>query len=72
MLRPAGLGQPHVARLAAEYAATPEQIIFAFARAVGMLPLTGTTDPEHMREDLVSLSLELAPEHVTAIETLAG
>ena len=31
---------------------TPAQVVFRFARQVGMLPLTGTTDAAHMREDL--------------------
>jgi len=52
--------------------ATPAQIIFAFARAVGMLPLTGTSSAEHMQQDLASLGLELPPETVQAIESLAG
>ena len=50
----------------------PAQIVFAFARLVGMLPLTGTSDPEHMKQDLDSLGLELSPETVEAIESLAG
>lgn len=31
---------------------TPAQVLFRFACDVGMLPLTGTTDPRHMKEDL--------------------
>ena len=37
-----------------------------------MLPLTGTSDAEHMRQDLASLALTLAPDEVQAIESLAG
>ncbi len=48
---------------------TPAQAIFAFARQVGMLPLTGTSDSGHMREDLDALQVELdAP----SIESLAS
>jgi diketogulonate reductase-like aldo/keto reductase len=61
-----------VARLAANANATPAQIVFAFARALGMLPLTGTSNPEHMKQDLASYSLTLPPEAVRAIEGLAG
>lgn len=50
--------------IAVKHGATPQQIIFAFALAVGMLPLTGTTDPEHMREDLAAASLTLSAEEV--------
>ena len=40
--------------------------------AVGMLPLTGTSDPEHMKQDLASVGLELSGDSVRAIEALAG
>ena len=45
--------------------------MFRFAQAVGMLPLTGTTDPAHMRQDLESRALALTPDEVRAIENLA-
>ena len=35
-----------------------------------MLPLTGTTDAEHMQQDLASLNLQLPEEAVQAIEEL--
>jgi diketogulonate reductase-like aldo/keto reductase len=63
---------PVVTGLAAGAGATPAQIVFAFARAVGMVPLTGTSDAEHMTQDLASSGLTLAPDAVTAIEGLAG
>jgi|SRR5579863_8041809 len=66
------LHHPGVSQLAARANATPAQIVFAFARAVGMLPLTGTSNPEHMKQDLASSALALSPEAVEAIETLAG
>jgi diketogulonate reductase-like aldo/keto reductase len=58
--------------LAASANATTAQIIFSFARAVGMLPLTGTSNADHMKQDLASREIALAPEAVTAIESLAG
>ena len=69
---PEVLQHPVVARLAARDKATPAQIVFAFARTVGMLPLTGTSDPQHMTQDLASRSLPLSADEVRAIETLAG
>jgi diketogulonate reductase-like aldo/keto reductase len=63
---------PTIAALAAEINATPAQIIFAFARQIGMLPLTGTSSAEHMKQDLASLSQELPPDAVYAIEAIAG
>ena len=50
------LRHPAIGALAAQSNATPAQIVFAFARQVGMLPLTGTSSAEHMRQDLASLS----------------
>jgi diketogulonate reductase-like aldo/keto reductase len=61
-----------IANVAARADATPAQIIFAFARSVGILPLTGTSSPEHMQQDLASLNLTLSQEEVQAIESLAG
>jgi len=61
-----------IADIAVRLRATPAQVVFAFARAIGMLPLTGTSDPEHMRQDLAGLTLTLAAPEVLAIEALAG
>ena len=58
--------------LASRTNSTPTQVVFCFARSVGMLPLTGTSNAEHMRQDLASRDLALAPEVVRAIESLAG
>lgn len=61
-----------ITALATEINATPAQLIFAFARQVGMLPLTGTSSADHMQQDLESRALELPPEAVNAIEPIAG
>jgi diketogulonate reductase-like aldo/keto reductase len=66
------LRHPLVAGLAEQLNASPAQIVFAFARQVGILPLTGTTSAEHMKQDLASRSLELPMEAVNAIEAIAG
>ena len=58
--------------LAAKLKATPSQVVFSFARAVGILPLTGTSNPEHMKQDLASLDLALPPDLVKAMEAMAG
>jgi diketogulonate reductase-like aldo/keto reductase len=69
---PEAVYHPLIARLAARANATPAQVIFRFAQAVGMLPLTGTSNPEHMKQDLASRDLELSAEEVQAIESLAA
>lgn len=66
------LRHPTVAAFAAQAGATPAQIVFAFARTAGMLPLTGTSSAEHMTQDLESRELVLSPEAVREIESLAG
>jgi len=66
------LNHPLIASLAASANATPAQVVFSFARAVGILPLTGTSNAEHMKQDLASRDIALPRESVQAIESLAG
>jgi len=66
------LRHPLIRSLAEQLSATPAQVIFAFARQVGMLPLTGTTDAQHMEQDLASLELALPADVVSSIESIAG
>ncbi len=65
------LRHPVVTGLATRQNATPAQIVFAFTRAIGMLPLTGTSSVEHMKQDLASSSLTLSSDAVQGIEGLA-
>ena len=69
---PEVLRHPLVIGVAAQAKVTPAQVVFSFARAVKMLPLTGTTDPEHMKQDLAARDLALSAETVRAIESLIG
>jgi len=64
------LRHPLVARIAQRNHATPAQVVFRFAHAVGMLPLTGTTDGAHMRQDLASDTVSLSDDEARAIESL--
>lgn len=66
------LQHPPFISLAARLNATPAQVVFSFAKAVEMVPLTGTTSQQHMNEDLAALELELAADIVSAIESIAG
>ncbi len=50
--------------IAARERATPAQVVFRFALAVGMLPLTGTSDAAHMEQDLASRDLTLSADEV--------
>jgi len=64
------VNHPFVGQLAKQRNATAAQIIFCFARKLGMLPLTGTSKAEHMKQDLASLELELSQDEVQQIEFL--
>jgi diketogulonate reductase-like aldo/keto reductase len=66
------LHHPLVNDLAERAQATVAQIVFACARAIGILPLTGTSDAEHMKQDLASRNLALPMNDVRAMESLAG
>ena len=66
------LSHPPFVEVATKLNATPAQVVFSFARAIGILPLTGTSSADHMRQDLDSLQLTLPDELVRAIESIAG
>lgn len=65
------VGHPMLVQIASAAGATPAQIVFAFARAIGILPLTGTSSPEHMKEDLASRDLSLSAEAINTIASVA-
>lgn len=62
--------EPDVRTMAAKYGTGLAQIVFRFAMQVGMLPLTGTTNPEHMKEDLAADQFTLTAEELQRIETI--
>jgi diketogulonate reductase-like aldo/keto reductase len=64
------LAHPDLVRIATRHGRTPAQIVFRFALDVGMLPLTGTTDPAHMQADLDVVSFRLDAAEVERIEDL--
>ena len=66
------LRSPAFQRIVARTRRTPAQVVFRFAVQVGMLPLTGTTDPAHMREDLAIEGFVLDDADVRVIETIGG
>ena len=62
--------EPEVRAMAAKYGMGLAQLIFRFAMQIGMLPLTGTTNLQHMQEDLQSDRFTLAPEDLQRLETI--
>ena len=65
------MGLPAVRAIATRLAMTPAQVIFRFALDVGMLPLTGTTDPEHMKLVLAVAGCALGDEDLGTIASIA-
>lgn len=68
---PQVLADSEVRALAKKYNTGPAQIVFRFSMQVGMLPLTGTTNGKHMKEDLTAESFTLEASEVRKIELLA-
>jgi diketogulonate reductase-like aldo/keto reductase len=58
------LARPEVDAIARRHQKTVPQVVFRFARELGMLPLTGTTDEQHMVEDLASFDFDLDEKEV--------
>jgi diketogulonate reductase-like aldo/keto reductase len=64
------LAEAEVRGIAKKLGAGVAQVIFRFAMQIGMLPLTGTTNPQHMKEDLQAEQLSLSTEEIQRIETI--
>lgn len=61
---------PEIMEIAKNRGRMVAQIIFRFAIDVGMIPLTGTSDPEHMYADLNVFGFRLNADEVARIENL--
>jgi diketogulonate reductase-like aldo/keto reductase len=64
--------RPELIQIAKRHGRTTSQIIFRFALDVDMIPLTGTTNPAHMKADLEVFDIHLEPEEIERIEGLAA
>ncbi len=65
------LHHPEVDAIAKRIQTGAAQVIFRFAQQVGMLPLTGTTNAQRMKENLEIDRMELSPEEIARIETIS-
>lgn len=61
-----------IAGLADRYRRTPAQILFRYLTQTGVVPLTGTTSAQHMREDLAIFEFELTQDECAGIDGLLG
>lgn len=64
------LADPEIRRIAQRLGTGIAQVIFRFAMQIGMLPLTGTTNPQHMKDDLQAEQFTLTTEEIQRIETI--
>jgi diketogulonate reductase-like aldo/keto reductase len=55
------LAEARLQQLAQRYGVTPAQLFFRALTQIGIVPLTGTTSDEHLRQDLAIFEFELAP-----------
>jgi diketogulonate reductase-like aldo/keto reductase len=65
---PDALRHPEVTRIARRHGRSITQVVFRFALDAGMVPLTGTTNADHMRADLEVFDFRLEPDEVERIE----
>lgn len=64
------LSSPLMVGLAQKYSKTIPQIVFRFCQQLNMICLTGTTNTDHMKQDLNIYDFELNPDEMAMIETL--
>ncbi len=64
------LVEPEVRAIAERLGTGVAQVVFRFAMQIGILPLTGTTNPQHMKEDLAAEQCSLSSDELQRIETV--
>lgn len=66
------LNHPVMDRVLDRHGCNRAQAVFRFALQLGMIPLTGTSDPKHMKQDLSVFDFELTADEVAMIENIAA
>jgi diketogulonate reductase-like aldo/keto reductase len=67
---PGILASAEIKSLAAKYKRSPAQVFFRYLTQIGIVPLTGTTSAQHMREDLAIFEFELNGEELEVVGSL--
>ncbi len=62
------IADPEIQSVAQRLGTGFPQIIFRFAMQIGMVPLTGATSQQHMREDLQAEQLSLSTEEIFVLK----
>ncbi len=68
----AELAGPRAQRIAQRSGRSIAEVVFRFSQLLGILPLTGTSQLEHMRLDLAASELELSAAEVETLENLSA
>jgi len=69
---------PHIVQsevlgeIAQKYERSSVQVLFRLLTQIGMTPLTGTTNPKHMKEDLEIFEFELSSSEIEAVRNKFG
>lgn len=67
---PKVLADTAMQNLATKYRASTAQVFFRYLSQIGIVPLTGTTSANHMREDLAIFDFELTADECSEMESL--
>jgi diketogulonate reductase-like aldo/keto reductase len=67
---PGVLAHDTLRALATKYGRTPAQVLFRYLTRIDIIPLTGTTSPAHMRDDLAIFGFELTPDDCAGVAAL--
>ncbi len=62
--------EPVIRTMATTYQTGLAQVVFRFSQQVGMVPLTGTTNAQHMKDDLACERFTLSPDDMAQIATI--
>lgn len=65
------LRDPTVVAIARRLGVDTRRVVFRFAMQAGIVPLTGTTDEQHMKDDLAVERFALTAEEVSLVESVA-
>jgi len=64
---PSLLAHPATAAIAKANNCSPHQAVYRVVQSLGIIPLCGTTDETHMREDIMAEKLDKGEEHFSGL-----
>ena len=70
LIKGAALSHPVITGIAAAHGSSPAQVILAWVRACGVIPLCKSVTPSRIAENLAAADLALTPDEVEAISAL--